>query len=221
MSIINNMRLLILFFFTFLATVIKAQEISMEKAEEDLRTDKHFGIRIGVNNSIVYDETGEEFNPEPKDGFAGGVFLSVPIIKFLGLRPEILLSQKGFHATGKVLGNKYDLNRITTYIDFPLLIEIKPTRILTLVAGPQYSYLLIQADRIKNDDNTRIQENEFMNDNSRKNIISAAFGFDVNINHFVFSGRYNFDLQKNSEDRSSETPRYKNMWLQATAGLRF
>lgn len=216
-----NKRLLILFLFTLITSVNNAQGINTKKEEEDLRADQHFGIRVGVNNSIVYDETGEEFNAEPKDGFAGGVFLSLPISKLLGVRPELLISQKGFHATGKVLGNKYDLNRITTYLDFPFLIELKPIRMLTLVAGPQYSYLLLQLDKIKNDDNTKILEVEFKKDEARRNIISAAMGFDLNINHFVFSWRYNFDLQKNSDAGSLDTPRYKNMWLQATAGLRF
>jgi hypothetical protein len=136
------------------------------------------------------------------------------------VRPEVLVSQKGFYATGKLLGDKYDLRRTTTYLDIPLLIEFKPIRILTIVAGPQYSYLLLKRDEVKNDDHTTIQEEEFKNDNIRKNILSAAMGFDLNINHFVFSGRYNFDLQQNNGDGSSNTPRYKNLWLQATVGLR-
>jgi hypothetical protein len=200
--------------------MLKAQET--EKPERtDSRNKLHFGIKAGVNNSNVYDESGEQFKSEPKYGFAGGVFLSVPVGKYLGVQPGALVSQKGFHATGVLMENSYDLSRTTTFLDVPLLIEFKPVPLITIVGGPQYSYLLNQTDIFKNSGNTIVQEQEFKNDNVRKNILSAALGFDINISRFVFSGRYNFDLQQNNGDGSAQTPRYKNVWLQGTIGVRF
>jgi hypothetical protein len=100
-------------------------------------------------------------------------------------------------------------------------VEFKPLKSLTLVGGPQYSYLLQQTDVFKSGNNTAIQAQEFENENIRKNTLSASVGFDLNISRFVFSGRYNFDLQQNNGDGSSVTPRYKNIWLQGTIGVRF
>lgn len=188
---------------------------------KDERNKLHLGIKAGVNNSNVYDEQGEEFKAEPKYGFAGGLFLSIPVGKYLGLQPGALISQKGFQASGKLLEESYQISRTTTYLDVPVLVEFKPLKILTLVGGPQYSYLLHQADIITGGDNAAIQQQEFKNDNIRRNILSAALGFDLNLGRFVISGRYNFDLQQNNGDGSSMTPRYKNIWLQGTIGARF
>jgi hypothetical protein len=44
---------------------------------------------------------------------------------------------------------------------------------------------------------------------------------DFNLNQFVVSGRAGWDLQKNNGDGTSTNPRYKNVWYQATIGLKF
>jgi hypothetical protein len=188
---------------------------------KDNRSKIHLGIKAGVNNSNVYDSYGKDFNAEPKLGFAGGAFLSVPIGKYLGVQPAVLISQKGFHGTGMLMENKYDLKRTTTFLDVPVLVEFKPVGLLTLVGGPQYSYLLNQTDIVKSESGTSVQEQEFKNDDIRKNLLSGVVGLDLNIGKIVLSGRYNFDLQRNNGSSSSETPRYKNIWLQGTIGLRF
>jgi hypothetical protein len=204
----------------FAVGAVNAQEEQKTK-KSDERNKLHMGIKIGVNNSNVFDEVGEEFRAEPKYGFAGGAFLSIPVGKYLGIQPSVLFSQKGFKGTGKLFENEYDLTRTTSCLDIPLLVEFKPLKSLTLVGGPQYSYLLQQTDVFKSGNNTAIQAQEFENENIRKNTLSASVGFDLNISRFVFSGRYNFDLQQNNGDGSSVTPRYKNIWLQGTIGVRF
>jgi len=191
-----------------------------ENQKKDNRNKLHFGAKAGINNSNVYEEKGK-FTTEPKYGFAGGLFLSIPIGKYLGVQPNILLSQKGFHAQGELMDSGYDLKRTTTFIDIPLAIEFKPLKALTILAGPQYSYLINQTDVLKSGSNTSVQEQEFENDNIRKNILSGLVGLDVHLSKWVLSGRYNFDLQQNNGNGTSETPRYKNIWLQGTIGMEF
>jgi hypothetical protein len=216
------MKRIVVLLTLFVSTgAIYAQEEPKKEKSKDERNKFHPGIKIGVNNSNVYDETGDEFKAEPKYGFAGGVFLSVPLGKYLGLQPAAMISQKGFHASGKIAEVPYELSRTTTYLDVPLLVEFKPLKALTLVGGPQYSYLLAQTDVFKQSNNTSIQQQEFKNEDIRKNMLSAALGFDIHLGRFVVSGRYNFDLQQNNPDGSSEAPRYKNIWLQGTIGARF
>jgi hypothetical protein len=209
------------------AVLLSVAIISVSYAQEkgikqkDSRNRMHLMIKAGINNSNVYDEDGDRFSAEPKYGFAGGVSVSVPLGKYFGLQPGALISQKGFRATGRLMDESYDLKRTTTFLDVPLLLELKPVRFITIVGGPQYSYLLNQTDVIKSNNNVAVQEEEFKNDNVRKNILSAAIGFDLNFSRWVISGRYNADLQKNNGDRTSETPRYKNIWVQGTIGMRF
>jgi len=185
----------------------------------DAREKLSFGIKAGVNVSNVWDTKGEEFVAKYKTGFAGGVFLGIPIGTFLGVQPEILISQKGFKGSGNLLGLPYTTTRTTTYLDIPLQLQVKPAEFLTILAGPQYSYLLNQKDKYSFDDSSTEQEQEFNNDNVRKNILGFVVGADVIYRHLVLSGRFGWDFQTNNGDGTSSTPSYKNKWWQFTLGF--
>ena len=72
---------------TLLINYVKAQENVTDFRERFL-----FGFKAGLNYSNVYDTEGEEFRADPKFGFAGGIFVAIPIGMYLGVHPEILLS---------------------------------------------------------------------------------------------------------------------------------
>jgi hypothetical protein len=187
----------------------------------DFRNRLMFGLKIGANYSNVYDAKGEQFNADPKVGFAGGAFLAIPIGKYLGIQPEVLFSQKGFQGKGNILGNPYTFTRTTSFIDIPLLFAFKPSEFLTILAGPQYSYLMKQKDVFTNTMNSYAQEKEFSNDDIRKNILGFVGGLDLTLKHIVIGGRVAWDVQTNNGDGTSTTPRYKNVWYQGTIGYRF
>ncbi|MDP1745579.1 MAG: porin family protein [Bacteroidota bacterium] len=189
--------------------------------ETDLRERLLFGLKAGVNYSNVYDTQGEEFQADPKLGLAAGAFIAIPIGKYLGIQPEVLYSQKGFKATGRILGGNYEFTRTTNFIDVPLLVSFKPSEFLTLLAGPQYSYLIKQSDVFANSSTSILQEQEFENDNIRKNILCLTGGVDLTLKHIVLGARVGWDIQNNNGDGTSSTPRYKNVWYQATVGYRF
>ncbi|MDF2438425.1 MAG: hypothetical protein K0Q95_2801 [Bacteroidota bacterium] len=200
------------------AAIVNAQESSNET---DNREKLQFGIKAGLNYSNVYDENSEDFRADAKFGAAAGVSLAIPFGKYLGLQPEALFSQKGFKGSGMMLGNEYSFTRTTTYIDFPLQLAFKPSEFFTLFAGPQYSYLLSQRDVFTNTSTSFIQENEFKNDNIRKNVFGAVGGLDINLKHITLGARVGCDLQNNNGDGTSSTPRYKNVWFQGTVGYAF
>lgn len=187
----------------------------------DFRNNLQFGIKIGLNRSNVYASKGEQFDANPKFGLALGAFVVVPLGEFIGIQPEIIYSQKGFKATGMLLGNTYNITRTTSYLDVPFLFALKPGGILTILVGPQYSYLLKQKDVFANTSTSIQQEQEFENANVRKNILCFVGGLDINLNHLVLGGRIGWDILRNNKDKTSETPRYKNVWYQVTLGYRF
>ena len=207
--------LLLLTIFSLSTGFLKAQD-----DDRDIRDRLVFGVKAGINRSNVYDATGQNFKANGKTGFAGGAFIGIPIGKFLGLQPEILISQKGFKSSGNLLSNPYSDTRTTTFVDVPLQLQIKPAEFLTFLVGVQYSYLVHQRDVYVFGSNSSAQDQEFKNDNARKNIFGAVLGLDVNIKHFVLSGKACWDLQNNSGNGSSSTPRYRNAWLQVTVGYR-
>lgn len=188
---------------------------------QDSRSTLHFGPKVGLNLSNVYDSEGEEFDADAKFGLVAGAFVAIPLGELLGFHPELLYSQKGFKASGSILGNEYTFTRTLNYLDIPLLIALKPSEMFTIVAGPQYSFLMSSKDVFKDSFLDIEQEENFDNDNLRKNTLCFLGGFDINANMVVLSARAGWDLFKNNGDGTSDTPRYKNVWYQATIGLRF
>lgn len=91
---------------------------------------------------------------------------------------------------------------------------------ITILAGPQYSFLTSDKYVFNSAIVNTSQENAFNNDNLRKNILSFTGGIDFNFNRIVIGTRVGWDLQANKGDGTSETPQYKNVWYQATIGFR-
>jgi Outer membrane protein beta-barrel domain len=181
----------------------------------------NFGVKVGANYSNVYDSQGEKFNADGKYGLAAGAFASIPLGSVLGFQPEVLYSEKGFKATGSILGSNYDLTRTTGYLDVPLLLAIKPANAITILVGPQFSFLVNEKNSFTSTATSVEQEQTFKNDNVRKNTLAFTGGLDVNISNFVIGARAGWDVQNNNGDGTSTTPRYKNVWYQATIGFRF
>jgi hypothetical protein len=194
---------------------------AQEENKTDFRSTLQLGLKVGANYSNVYDTKGQAFSADPKFGLATGVFLSVPLGKYIGVQPEILFSQKGFKATGMILGGAYSLTRTTSYIDVPILLALKPSEFLTLHIGPQFAYLIKQRDVFSNGITSVAQEKEFQNDNIRKNTMAFIVGADINLDHLVIGGRVGWDMLNNNGNGTSTTPRYKNTWFQVTLGYRF
>ncbi len=208
-----------------LTILVSAGIISSTVFAQDTPIDKRgkiqIGAKIGGNYSNVYDAQGEEFDADPTFGLATGAFLVIPIGKYLGLQPEVLYSQHGFKATGMLFGSSYDVTRTTSYLEIPLLVSIKPIPNVTLLAGPQYSYLLNVKNKFKNASTTILQEQAFDNDDLRNNTLAFTLGGDLSIDHLVIGARIGWDLTNNNADGSSSTPRYKNTWTQVTIGYLF
>lgn len=180
----------------------------------------HIGLRAGLNYSNVYDSQGQEYTADGKLGLAGGAFVSIPITPLLGIQPEMLFSQKGFQATGSVLGSDISFTRTSDFLDVPIFLAIKPNDMLTLLVGPQYSFLMSQKDVFANPIQDIVVQEDFNNDNIRRNTLCLVGGVDVNLSSLVLGARIGCDLSNNNGDGTSTTPRYKNVWGQVTVGFR-
>lgn len=187
---------------------------------QETREKISLGLKIGSNFSNVYDSQGDQFTADGKYGLAAGAFLSIPLGKMIGIQPEVIYSEKGFKASGSFLGSSYSATRTTTFIDVPILLAIKPASILTILVGPQYSFLVKQNNNFTTSLATIDQQKIFDNDNIRKNILGFTGGVDINLSSFVISARAGWDVQNNNGDGTSTTPRYRNAWYQATLGIR-
>lgn len=187
----------------------------------DNRDTLSFGLKVGANYSNVYDSENQDFVADAKFGFAAGAFVVIPFGKFIGIQPEVMFSQKGFKSTGTYLGSTYSMTRTTDYIDVPLLFAVKPIKEVTVLFGPQFSYLMKQKDDFTDGNISSTQQQDFNNDNIRKNTFCLTGGLDFNMNNLVLGLRTGWDVKNNDGDGNTTTPRYKNMWHQLTLGYRF
>ncbi|MHB9143127.1 MAG: porin family protein [Paludibacter sp.] len=180
----------------------------------------HIGVKAGLNYSNVYDSQGQEYTADGKIGLAGGAFVSIPITPLLGIQPELMFSQKGFQAIGTVLGSDISFTRTSTFLDVPIFLAIKPNEMLTLLVGPQYSFLMSQKDVFANPIQDIVVQEDFNNDNIRRNTLCLVGGVDVNLSSIVLGARIGADMFNNNGDGTSTTPRYKNVWGQVSVGFR-
>jgi hypothetical protein len=204
----------------FIILILLVASKSVQAQMDDNRDVLSFGVKAGLNMSNVWDTQGQDFVADPKYGLAGGAFVSLPIGKYLGIQPELMISQKGFQGSGSLLGFSYSNTRTTTFIDVPLLVQFKPIQYFTLLAGPQFSYLLKEKNVYTFGSNSVQQEEAFNNEDPRNNIMGFVIGADININMLVISARAAWDFQTNNKNSVSTTPRYKNQLLQLTVGFR-
>jgi opacity protein-like surface antigen len=187
----------------------------------DVRDRFQFGFKAGANYSNIYDVASENFAADYKFGIAAGIFMSIPLGKYLGVQPEFLYSEKGYESTGSVEGSTFDNKRTAKYLDIPLYLQLKPNEVLTVLFGPQVSFLLDKDNDYSNSFLTDEQEQEADNIDINKFTFGLSGGLDLNIGHVVLGGRAGWDLTQNDGLGTAVSPRYRNMWYQATLGFRF
>ena len=197
------------------ALTMSAQNVTNTSNSNELL---RFGFKAGINYSNIYSEEGNDFVADGKVGFAGGAFVSIPLGPIVGIQPEIMYSQKGYQATGSGLFD-YEYTRTLNYLDLPLLLQIKPTSSISLLAGPQFSYLL--STKTEFNDSSFANEEEINDENYKKGIIGLVVGADFNVSNFIISARGGFDMSKTDTEGETSDLNYKNQVLQLTVGYIF
>ena len=200
------------------AIVIGLATISASAQEGDSRNQIHIGAKLGFNVSNIYQSTSTDFETHSLIGLATGVFVQVPIWKHFGVQPELLFSQRGYNATNNNPNKYYNIDRRLTYLDLPLMASFSPTESVTFVAGPQVSILINQNDKYVNN-SLNTTPDEFINGNQRGNL-SFLTGIDFNFSQYVVSGRVGWDISSSDYNNNYNSPQYKNLWVQATFGIR-
>lgn len=199
----------------FCSTAVLAQSTtSSEPYTMDSREELSVGIKAGMNYSNVYSESGDGYVADAKFGFAGGVFVAIPLSQLIGIQPELMFSQKGF----KTQGTFFDGKITSSYLDLPIHLQIKPTENISLLAGPQFSYLL--STKYELNGFSAIDE-ENMNDNNNRATLGISAGIDFTVQNFLISARGSWDLSKVNKDNSTSDINYKNQLFQVTLGYKF
>lgn len=109
-----------------------------------------YGVKGGAAITTMKNEGWSDKQPKP--GFVLGFIAEANINSKFFLKPELLFSSKGFRFDGSYgLGNGF-LN--FNYLSVPFLVGFRPTKKISLLAGPEFGYL----QDVKSKDNDQIYD---------------------------------------------------------------
>lgn len=184
-----------------------------------------FGIKGGLNvSNMIKGDGNNDYKTNYIPGFNAGITLDIPIVSRLGIAPELVYSTKGYEATyTSLLGQQQTFTQTTNFIEAPILLRVGLSDKFNIVAGPQVSFLMSTKNKFNNGfSTTEEQKIEDESDRFKKSLFGGVIGFRYDLSSQLdIHGRYALDFQKNNENRTHETPEYKNQVFQVGLGIKF
>jgi hypothetical protein len=170
----------------------------------------HAGIKGGVN---LYKVDGRSFKQEFKHGYNLGAFAEIDFSKKWGIQPEVMWNQANTQ-----LSNEFDdiydegiseLKDVKlNYLSIPILLNYKPSSLLTLQAGPQFGILLNKDESLFENGRDAFKRGDF----------SLLGGVQLNLGSIKAGGRYVVGLSNiNDIDNQDE---WKNQGFQLYVGFK-
>ena len=169
----------------------------------------HVGVKGGAN---IFKVDGKAFEEEYKFGYNLGVFAEIGISEKVGIQPEILWNQTNFRS-GTQFDDVYqvsfnDVKGKLNYLSIPLLLNLKPAKILTLQVGPQFGVLLNKDKNLLDNGKEAFKSGDF----------SMLGGVQLNIGGAKIGGRYVVGLANINDIDNKE--KWKNQGFQLYVGFR-
>ena len=170
----------------------------------------HFGVKAGAN---LFKVNGESFSDEFKFGYNAGVFAQVNFTPNIGIQPELMFNQTNYR-TAAQFSSVYqvsgfdDVKGKLNYLTVPVLLNLRPIPLLSILVGPQFGILLNKDERLV--DNTK---QAFKNGD-----LSLVGGAQLNLSSLMVGARYVIGL--NNINDVSDDHSWKNQGWQLYAGFR-
>lgn len=181
-----------------------------------------FGVKGGLNFSNIIKTNDNNFNTEIKAGLNAGLFAEIPLISSLEFAPELMFSQKGYKTSGSsLLGGPNEYSVATNFIELPFLAKINASDKFSIVLGPQVSFLVSTKETFKQGSDSYQNTIREENDRLKKSLFGGVAGIGIELTEKLsLNGRYALDFQKNNEDGTTQTPKYKNQVYQFSLGIK-
>ncbi len=120
--------ILILSFFIFTLSTIKAQEFV------------HFGAKGGINLTNLRSDNFAKTSS--RTGFHFGLLAEVPLSNKISIQPEVLYSTQGTEADVITFEGNLNIDYNLDYLQVPVLAKIYLTESLSIEAGPSFNFLI-------------------------------------------------------------------------------
>ncbi|GAC1602457.1 MAG: porin family protein [Chitinophagaceae bacterium] len=149
----------------------------------------HFGIKADLNFSTI---SGKGMTSGYTIGGQGGAYAEYIINKDWSVQPEILFTQNNTKKGADFLtyyntdGNPFAATDIKlAYVSLPVLLKYNINKSFSILAGPQYGLLLVDAESLlSRGDGKAFKSSE----------ISGNLGAQFNVGRVALYGRYNIGI---------------------------
>jgi hypothetical protein len=168
------------------------------------------GPKLGANITGL---NGLQFEKGYDFAYHVGAFAEIGLSEKIALQPELLWSQSVVNP-GTTFSSLYsstltDLTKVKlNYISVPLLLNIRPVKMLSFQVGPQFGVLLDAKNSTINNVKSAFKTGDF----------SMMAGVQLKVLAFRFYGRYGFGIT-NINDISEDTWKSKTLQLGVGLGL--
>ena len=168
-----------------------------------------FGLKAGAN---IFKLSGRSFDNKSHAGFNGGAYGEYKISNQWGIQPELeynLVQSKTGDQFNQIYPGGISSNIQLNYISVPVFLTFKPVPELTIMAGPQYGFLISQTTGLF----PQGKDNSFS-----KSDVSIDFGAQLNLGKVKIGMRYVAGVININGINDSDT--WKVQGLQAYLGYR-
>jgi len=168
--------------------VLSLMLVTFSTANADAQESLQLGIKGGINLIKV---SGRSFNTKVQPGAIAGIYGELNFSKKWVLQPELVWNQV-VTQTSEEFGQIYPGNGLITsqainnYIALPILVAFKPTPELSILAGPQYGYLVNQTQGLWHTD-----QNKGI---FKKNDLAVVIGGQLNLGKVRIGARYLWNI---------------------------
>lgn len=195
---------------------VMAQDAAPAKKKEDAKL--HYGIKVDLDLTNI---KGTGFSAATNAGFNAGGFVEYSLGKKWGLEGDLLYTRFQnytshwdyyYNKPGVIdLSNSTGRQRVNlSYITVPILAQYKFTKILSVVAGPQYSFLVY--------DDEQLQHNGGV---FKKSNFGAVGGVNVTLSNWRFYGRYVQGLNSLNDAAVNDYRKWTTSEIQVGIGVTF
>jgi Outer membrane protein beta-barrel domain len=126
--------------------------------------------------------------PYPAFGPAAGTSMDFLLNNYFGVQAELLYSQNVFFDRMN-LDVPYSFTNRLSYINLPVMLQIKPYENLSVLFGPQYSLLLGNTYTYAQSSVSESVQQKCENSNVHHNIVSFTCGIDYRVYNVTVGGR--------------------------------
>lgn len=182
----------------YLLTALVVFAAAISHAQSSSAPQWNYGVKADVNFTHIQ---GDGMPSGYTSGFQGGIFVERTFNSKWSVQPELLLTQnntkkgKDFFNFYNTSGNTFAAEDVKlAYISVPVMFKYNINHNFSLLAGPQYSFLIKDAESLlRSGDGKAFKKGEF----------SGNVGGQFNVGRVAIYGRYNagFSNINNIDDR--------------------